>query len=251
MAHLRDIVRFCTDLLQPEQFSDYPDAHNGLQVQNDGTVRKIAAAVDGNLAAIRGAVAAGADLLFVHHGLFWGKPLPLVGRNFEKVRLLLENNLALYSSHLPLDSHPRIGNNSSILARLGLVRCGTVDSGAHNFQMPIADGGGLGRDAFRRTLQGLFPRTIALEYGPGEVGRLLVCSGGGGGIIANLDGGDFDSVLTGEAPRHFFDFALENGINAYICGHYATETFGVENLARAVAAEFSLPFQWIGEDCPL
>ncbi|MDR0340307.1 MAG: Nif3-like dinuclear metal center hexameric protein [Puniceicoccales bacterium] len=251
MAQLSDIVTFCAELLHQECFSDYPDAYNGLQVQNSGTIGKIAAAVDGNLASIRGAIGVGADLLVVHHGLFWGKPLPLVGRNFEKVRLLMENGLALYSCHLPLDCHPQIGNNASIMAKLGLPLCEEIDSGGHNFTLPIGDGGGVGRDVFLRTLLALFPRTVAMEYGPKQIGRILVCSGGGGGLIANLDGGNFDSVLTGEAPRHFFDFALENGLNAYVCGHYATETFGVENLAKAVAEKFSLPWQWIGEDCPL
>ncbi|MDR0679059.1 MAG: Nif3-like dinuclear metal center hexameric protein [Puniceicoccales bacterium] len=251
MVQLSDIVAFCTELLRPEQFSDYPGSYNGLQVQNGGTVYKIAAAVDGNLATIRGAIATGANLLFVHHGLFWGKPLPLTGRNFEKIRLLIENDLALYSCHLPLDGHPQIGNNASILAKLEFPKCGEIDSGGHNFTLPIGDGGRVERDVFRRKLLTFFPQTIAMEYGSAKIGRLLVCSGGGGELIAGLEGGTFDSVLTGEAPRHFFDFVLENGLNAYICGHYATETFGVKNLAEAVAEKFSFPCQWINEDCPL
>jgi dinuclear metal center YbgI/SA1388 family protein len=251
MISLVEAVDFCDGMLSPERFRDYAGAHNGLQLQNDGTVRKVAAAVDANLLAIRGAIEAGADLLIVHHGLFWGKTLPLVGGSFEKIHDLMRNNVALYSSHLPLDCHPTMGNNASILRLLAMERCGEVVQADHDFPMPVGDGGGRGRDAFRRRLLELFPGTRAMEYGAAEIHRVLVCSGGGGDTIAAMESIPFDAVVTGEAPRHFFDFACENRLNAYVCGHYATETFGVENLARALATKFSIPFQWIGEDCPL
>jgi len=119
-ASLSQITRHCDRLLRTAAFTDYDGAFNGLQVENRGAVRCIAAAVDGSLATVKLAVAAGADLLLVHHGLFWSARHPWTGRNCELLRRLLENDLAVYSSHLPLDAHPKLGNNAQLCAALGL-----------------------------------------------------------------------------------------------------------------------------------
>src|SRR5262245_4415762 len=114
------IASYCDRLLKTGQFTDWPGAANGLQVENDGAVSKIAAAVDASAATIRRAIAINADLLVVHHGLFWGATHPWTGKRYELLRLLLDNNLAVYSSHLPLDAHPRIGNNALLAREIGL-----------------------------------------------------------------------------------------------------------------------------------
>src|SRR5206468_12426892 len=101
---------------------DYEGAANGLQVENPGTVSRIAAAVDASFATVNLAIEAKADLLVVHHGLFWGPSQPWTGKRYELLRLLLENDLAVYSSHLPLDLHPRLGNNALLCGMLGLKR---------------------------------------------------------------------------------------------------------------------------------
>src|SRR3954468_16108853 len=103
---LSAIVRHCDRLLQPVKIQDYPGAVNGLQVENRGTVKRIAAAVDASLTTIRMAIAGGANLLLVHHGLFWGPSHPWTGRRYELMRALIENDVAVYSCHLPLDAHP-------------------------------------------------------------------------------------------------------------------------------------------------
>ncbi len=119
---LAAIVRYCDRLLRTAQVQDYERAANGLQVENRGTVTRIAAAVDARLATVRLAAAAKADLLLVHHGLFWSPAHPWTGKRYELIRCLLEHNLAVYSSHLPLDAHPRLGNNARLCAALGLKK---------------------------------------------------------------------------------------------------------------------------------
>src|ERR1017187_3953346 len=114
------VVRCCDRLLRTTEMGDYDGAANGLQVGNRGTVRRIAAAVDASLATVKLAIAAKADLMIVHHGLFWTPAHPWTGKKYELLQLLIENNLAVYSSHLPLDAHPKLGNNVQLCAALGL-----------------------------------------------------------------------------------------------------------------------------------
>jgi putative NIF3 family GTP cyclohydrolase 1 type 2 len=119
-ASLADIVAYCDRILRTAEIKDYDGAVNGLQVENSGAVTRIAAAVDASLATVKLAIAAKANLLIVHHGLFWSPSHPWTGQKYELLRLLVENNLAVYSSHLPLDAHPRLGNNAQLCSVLGL-----------------------------------------------------------------------------------------------------------------------------------
>ena len=121
-ASLATIVQYCDRVLRTREIGDYDGAVNGLQVENSGKVTSIAATVDASLATVRMAIAAKADLLIVHHGLFWSKTHPWTGKRYESIRLLVENNLAVYSSHLPLDAHPKLGNNAQLAAALGLKK---------------------------------------------------------------------------------------------------------------------------------
>ena len=119
-AALSALVKYSDRLLRTDAITDYDGAVNGLQVENSGGVTRIAAAVDASLATIHKAIALRANLLVVHHGLFWSKRHPWTGKNFELLRLLIENDVAIYSSHLPLDMHPTLGNNAQLCAALGL-----------------------------------------------------------------------------------------------------------------------------------
>src|SRR5882672_1317533 len=118
-ASLFAIIRYCDESLRTEKVQDYEGAANGLQVENRGKVSRVAAAVDASMATVQLAIEAKADLLLVHHGLFWGPSHPWTGKRWQLLRLLLENNLAVYSSHLPLDVHPRLGNNARLCAAFG------------------------------------------------------------------------------------------------------------------------------------
>ena len=119
-ALLKNIVAHCDKILRTRDIGDYDGAANGLQVESPGPITKIAATVDASLATVKLAIAAKADLLIVHHGLFWSPSHPWTGKKHELLRLLVENNLAVYSSHLPLDAHPKLGNNAQLCAALGL-----------------------------------------------------------------------------------------------------------------------------------
>src|SRR5262245_42318628 len=119
-ASLLKIVRYCDRTLRTEKVRDYDGAVNGLQVENRGSVRRIAAAVDASLSTVELAIDSGADLLVVHHGLFWGSRKPWTGKTYQLMRRLIANDLAVYSSHLPLDMHPRLGNNAQLCGALGL-----------------------------------------------------------------------------------------------------------------------------------
>src|SRR5882724_11348674 len=119
-APLATIVKHCDQILRTRDIGDYDGAANGLQMENSGTVTRIAATVDASLATVKLAIAARADLLIVHHGLFWSPSHPWTGKRHELLRLLVENNLAVYSSHLPLEAHPTLGNNAQLAAALGL-----------------------------------------------------------------------------------------------------------------------------------
>jgi dinuclear metal center YbgI/SA1388 family protein len=249
VAELEKIVRFCDGRLRISEIEDWPNAHNGLQLANLGRVSRIGAAVDANLLTIGRAIGEGVDLLLVHHGLFWEGAFPITGIRYRKYRQLLENHIAVYSSHLPLDCHPEFGNNASILRALDLCASHEIVL-ERRFPVPVAQTQRPRRELLSQ-LGAHFPKITPLEYGPETVRSVLVCSGGGGAPIATLQRPAFDTVITGEAPRHFFDYAHENGLNAYICGHYATETFGIRNLAQLLADEFHLPWIWLPEDCPL
>src|SRR5882724_8005208 len=121
-APLATLVKHCDQILRTREIGDYDGAANGLQVENRGAVTRIAAAVDASLATVKLAIAARADLLLVHHGLFWNPSHPWTGARYELLTLLIENNLAVYSSHLPLDAHPRLGNNAQLCLALALKK---------------------------------------------------------------------------------------------------------------------------------
>lgn len=245
---LSTLVRFCDRRLRPDEFQDWDGAVNGLQVENRGTVRRLAAAVDASGATIRMAIAARADLLLVHHGLFWGSSHPWTGKRYEMLRLLLDHNLAVYSSHLPLDAHPAIGNNARLCAALGL---------RHRMPFFFAKGRYLG---FRSEMR--IPRTtlaerlsdavgrkaIVLPGGPAICRRIGVVTGGAGNELRLAAQEGVDTFITGEGSHWTFGLAEELGINMLYGGHYATETFGVKALAALLAKAFKLP--WVFLDHP-
>lgn len=246
-ADLRDIVEHCDSLLGPGRYTDYEGARNGLQYENRGRVRKVGAAVDGTLAVVRKAADAGCDLLLVHHGLFWGRTIPWTGRCAELIRCLVERDLAIYSQHLPLDGHPRIGNAAGLAAALGFrrwrpfFRRGDVTLGV---QVEVR--GGWSREELGVRLAsvlGAAPRI--LPGGPERCRRIGICTGGAGSELVQAAKEGVDTLVTGEGPHWTYALAEEAGINAFYGGHYATETFGVKALAAAVSKRFRVPWEFI------
>jgi dinuclear metal center YbgI/SA1388 family protein len=247
---LAPIVAHAERRLSPAAFADYDGAHNGLQFENRGQVGRIAAAVDATLTTVRLARAAGADLLLVHHGLFWGRTVPWTGRRAELLRELVAGDLAVYSQHLPLDGHPELGNAAQLARALGFTRLRPffARQGAWlGVQTTLARG--LDRaelaDRLGRAL-GSTPKL--LPGGPAVCRRLGICTGGAGSELPQAAAEGVDTFITGEGPHWTYALAEEHRVNAFYAGHYATETFGVKALAAELGRKFRLP--WVFLDHP-
>lgn len=251
MADLVDIIEYCDKRVNCTGISDYPGAYNGLQLENNGTVNKIGAAVDAGQLPFEQAIAAHMDLLIVHHGMYWGSTIPLTGRKLHKIKTCLEGNLAVYSSHLPLDAHPEIGNNAIIAQKLGLKPISTCCEFEGTAIATIAEHTE-SRIALASNLKSLFPNTYnAIEFGSENPQRVVILSGSGRSALTEMSGLGIDTLITGELRQEHFNFAQEHQFNLYPCGHYATEVFGVQALAAEVAAHFDLPWEFVPSNCPL
>jgi len=239
------VVNYCDRLLLTHEVEDYEGAANGLQVDNRGHVTRIAAAVDASLATVRLAVAARADLLIVHHGLFWSPSHPWTGKKYELLRLLTENNLAVYSSHLPLDAHPRLGNNARLCAALGLKRPKPFFFSHGRFIGFQARQEIRRADLARRLERATGARPRVIPGGPELCRRIGVVTGGAGGELKLAADEGVDTFITGEGPHWTYALAEGLGINVLYGGHYATETFGVKALAAQLSHQFKLPWGFL------
>ncbi len=196
-------------------------------------------------ATVRLATAERADLLLVHHGLFWGGPKPLTGPAHRRVAGLFAANIALYSAHLPLDLHPEVGNNVVLARQLGVTVCGEF---GEEYGVPIGVWGEL--DAPRAALEQALRTVLGVEarvmpFGPERVRRVGVVTGGAGSMITQAAAAGLDTYVTGEGAHHTFFDAEELGLNVFYAGHYATETVGVKALAAHLAAQFGLPWTFL------
>ncbi len=245
---LQELVRYCDDYLRIDQVRDAPEALNGLQVGNDGTVNRVGAAVDLCAATVRMATEQGVDFLIVHHGLFWGGPQPLVGPQLGRLGGLIRHNIALYGAHLPLDCHPEIGNAVILARTLGLSVRG--DFGVwHEQQVGVWGELELDREALaQRLTTTLGGPAKAMLFGPTTVRRIGIATGAGGSLIRQAALVGLDTYVTGEGTHHSYFDAEELGLNVYYGGHYATETFGVRALAEHLGAVFGIP--WVFLDHP-
>lgn len=246
MADLREIVEYLDELLDVDAIPDAPGARNGLQVDARSPVEKVCAAVDATQATIDAAARDGAQLLLVHHGLFWGDPLPVVGRTYRRLKALFDADLAVYSAHLPLDVHPELGNNVLLARALGLEREGRFGEWAGLEGVGVWCAADLSLDALRdrvREACGVEPRVI--PGGPSHVRRVGIVTGGAGSMIAAAHEAGLDTLVTGEGAHHTFHDAVELGVNVFYAGHYATETLGVKALAERLADRFELDWDFV------
>ena len=242
---LQDLVEYLDDYLRVAEVSDAAVALNGLQVANRGEVTRIAAAVDGSEAAIRAAIAAGCDLLLVHHGLFWDGNVPVTGRRYRRLRALFDHDVAVYSAHLPLDVHPEIGNNAVLARELGITVRGAFGE-YKGVTLGVWGECAITREALAARLDDLLGGRVKLIAGGRErIERIGVVTGGGGNMIGQAVAAGLDAYVTGEGAHHTYFDAMEGGINVYYGGHYATETWGVRALARHLEERFEVPWQFI------
>jgi len=245
MPSLSNIVGWLDRTLRTAEVGDYATAWNGLQVENSGAVAKVAAAVDACEATIAEAAARGATLLLVHHGLFWPGVQPIAGAMYRKIKTAMAHDLAIYSSHLPLDLHPQLGNNALLCRALGFKKCvpfffakGQMIGLKTNLALPLST-----LAARLEKVLGSAPHLA--PGGPATTSCIGVVTGGAGGEIAQAVSEGVDTFITGEGPHHSYTLAEEVGANLFYGGHYATEIFGVKALAEAVSRRFRVPWEFI------
>ena len=239
------------DLLQTATTPDYSGAQDGLQVEHAGPVRRIAAAVDASLRTVEQAVDSGANLLVVHHGLFWAGVQPIRGPLHRKLKLLFEHDIAVYSSHLPLDRHPALGNNALLAQELGLVPSSVWHAYKGVAIGVVAESELLTRDLVRRA-RAFGDRhahhTVVTPYATDRVSRrIAICTGGGASSDSLREARAIgaDTLLVGEGPHHTAVDADEDGMVIIYAGHYATETLGVQALARSISERWQLPWSFL------
>jgi len=236
-----ELVPYLDDYLRVKEIEDR--CQNGLQVEGPEEIAKVAFAVDSCQTAFEQAVAAEAQLLIVHHGLFWEKPLRLVGPLFRRVRMLIEGECGLYAAHLPLDLHPEVGNNAE-LARLLELKKPRAFAEEHGHKIGL--GGVLDPPVpldvlVERLAQATGePPVGVLAHGPKEASQVGCISGWGADLMDQVADAGFDTFVTGETSHTFFHLAAEWGLNVLYGGHYATETLGVKALARHLEEKFGL-----------
>lgn len=251
MAQLQDIVEFCDKITRRKEIADFTGANNGLQLQNNGEVTRVAAAVDAGRIPFEKAIEQGIDLLIVHHGLFWNTPTHYSGPLYEKLKLAMDNNLAVYSSHLPLDAHPDIGNNRLLAKALDLD---PIDWFLQYEGTPIAllAKAPSSRDELKSRLNKEFGENIpAIEFGSENPEKVAILTGSGRSALDEMKSMGTDTLITGELRQEHFNLAQEQGFNLYPCGHYATERYGVTALADLVSVQFGLDSSFIQTNCPL
>jgi dinuclear metal center YbgI/SA1388 family protein len=248
---LERIAEHLDAVLRTSEVPDYAGAMNGIQVEHAGPVTRCAVAVDASVRTIEGAIAVGANLLIVHHGLFWSGAQPLRGRFYERVRLLLQHDVAVYASHLPLDLHPTLGNNPLLARALGL------DPTAPFARFQNISVGVMGEADVETTTLADRARAVAEREGgaliavgvtPGRrTRRWALCTGAGASsdTLREAAAAGVDTLIVGEGPHHTGVEAQELGIAVLYAGHYATETFGVRALGQELERTFGLSWTFV------
>ncbi len=242
---LRALIAWLDDYLQILAFKD--PSLNGLQIEGRDEIKRVAVAVDCTLATIQDAVNAKADLLIVHHGLFWRDPVALRGPMGRRVRTAMEAGLSIYAAHLPLDAHPEVGNNivlAQALALKEIERFGEYDG------QPIGFKGRLPVPISLQDLADNIQKTtgeICLVHGggPAMIRTIGIISGGAAGEIPAASAAGLDAFITGEPSHAHFADPFEYGVNAIFCGHYESEVFGVRALGVKLEDTFGLPWQFL------
>lgn len=247
---LESLLQYLDSYLGIPDHPDYPQSLNGLQVQGGDEVRRVVAAVDASEASVAAAVETGADLLVVHHGLFWDGLKPLTGRRYRRVKPLLDHGIGLYSAHLPLDSHAEVGNCAVLGRALGLELQGRF---AEYRGTPIGWWGTLGDGTDAHGLQTRLADALGgaaihlIPGGPPSVERVGVVTGGGASFVEEAVALGLDALVTGEGSHHTHFDAMELGIHVLFGGHYATETFGVRALVQHLAERFDLEWDFLDQ----
>jgi len=238
-----EIDAYFRSIMIIDQLAGIDSSQNGIQVERENrSVKKIAFTVDACLETFRRSAEWGADLLFVHHGLFWSRPLAAVGAHFFRLKYLIDNGIALYAVHLPLDMHPEFGNNACIASALGLE--GIEQFGEYKGQKIGFKGNFSGEKGIDDIigLMGLSRETClaVLPFGKEKIKSAALISGGAANEVAEALTDGVDLYITGEISHSVYHTCLEGKINMIAGGHYNTEVWGVKNLAARTAEDTGL-----------
>jgi dinuclear metal center YbgI/SA1388 family protein len=251
MTRIHEIAKYTDELLETESTPDYSSALNGLQLENQSEITGIAAAVDFSTRSINAAITMSANLLVVHHGMFWEGPGPLRAAAYRRLRLLIENDIAVYSSHLPLDRHPTFGNNVLLAKELGLKPSGAFAQFEGIF-IGVTGETNIETSALAERARGFSTacggdvRTTPLKSDR-RTRRWGICTGAGASADTLREAGKLkiDTLIVGEGPHWTAVHAEENEIAIIYAGHYATETLGVRALAQHLGEKYRIPSSFI------
>ncbi|TXJ07030.1 MAG: Nif3-like dinuclear metal center hexameric protein [Acinetobacter sp.] len=246
MAKLSEIVKWCDDTLQAQQFKDY--CPNGLQIEGKAEVGHIVSSVTASLHAIEAALDLNADALMVHHGYFWkGEPSPLTGLKGKRIKQLMQADISLIAYHLPLDAHPQLGNNAVLADMLGVSITGALDlherypiGNVGHFKQPLTPA------QFAQLLtEKLGQSPIHIATGKNKIEKIGFCTGAAQDFLYKAAALDCDAYLSGEVSERTYHEAQEYGIDYFAAGHHATERYGIQHLGQALAKQFNLSYQYI------
>lgn len=252
MAQLKEIIQWCDQTLNTHEFKDY--APNGLQIEGKSEVQKILCAVTASQEAIDAAIAQNADLLLVHHGYFWkGEPYPITGMRGKRIKSLIQHDISLVGYHLPLDSHPSLGNNAAIAECLALENLQALDRSERH---PIGNIGflkqAMSATEFRDYLTArLGFKTIHLPAEKSQIQKVGFCTGAAQDFIGKAAEQGCDAFISGEVSERTYYEAKELGVHYYACGHHATERYGVQRLAKAISEQFNIEYSYFELNNPI
>ena len=252
MAKLQDIIQWCDQTLKSTEFKDY--APNGLQIEGKTEVRKILAAVTASQDAIDAAIRENADLLLVHHGYFWkGEAYPITGMRGKRIKSLIQHDISLLAYHLPLDSHPSLGNNAAIADLLKLERIEALDPSERH---PIGNIGYLNQPMPVEDFKKFVSETLKFDvtHLPADknmIEKVGFCTGGAQDFIVKAAEQGCDAYISGEVSERTFYEAKELGIHYFACGHHATERYGVQRLGQAISEQFDIEYVYFELNNPI
>lgn len=245
---IKEFDAWCRSFLEIEGLRNIDDSLNGLQIgRSPAPLKKAVFAVDACLESMRRAREKNADLLFVHHGLFWGQAARIEGPLLEKIKLFLESDIALYACHLPLDKHPEAGNNAVLAAKL---RLGRIEPFGQYHGISIGCSGVLPSPLSIREIvetilpDGTKPRLV-IPAGPASISTVAIVSGGAPFEAMQAFGKGIDLFITGEPSHSVYHSVIENKLNFIAAGHYATEVWGVKAVAERLARETGIETEFL------
>ena len=238
------LSHYLDKLLEIPSINDAPNALNGLQVQNTGEIKKIGLAVDLCQATIDLAIKKNCQMLFVHHGVFWGGLQQVRGPFYKKISSMIRANLGLYSAHIPLDLHPVLGNNRALADLIGLK----------NLE-PFGEYDGI-KIGFKGTINKISAETLSQDLteklgspvkviGVGDIQSIGLVTGGAADIVQQASSEGLDAFITGEGANHHYHEAIEGKCILIFAGHYATETEGVKSVGLHLEQKFQIVTEFL------